>query len=904
MTLAAGTRLGPYEILSPLGAGGMGEVYKAKDTRLGRDVAIKVLPSHLSASPELRHRFEREAKAISQLTHPHICTLHDVGSEGGVDFLVMELLEGQSLADRLEKGPLPPEQVVKFGIEIAGALDRAHRAGIVHRDLKPGNVMLTKSGVKLLDFGLAKIAAATEPLADVSSLPTQAAPSRPLTEKGTVMGTFQYMAPEQLEGKEADSRTDIFAFGCVLYEMATGKKAFSGESRASLVTAIMSKEPDPISAVVPLTPPALERVVKTCLAKDPEDRWQSARDTQRELEWIGQASSQAAFSAALPAAASRVVSRRKSRERLAWVAAIVLAAAGTAIVSRHFSSRPTAPSGSVRFDIPSPGTVIGAAGLSPDGRSVAFAGADASGIDRLWIRSIDSVEPRQLEGVGDVTAALSLAWSPDGRSFVLPVGRALTRIALAGGTAAPVCPTQNSFGLSWGSSGILVFTSFYGSGILQVPASGGTPSAVTSPDRGAGEVAHLWPLFLPDGRRFLFFIRTKAGKESHQGWIASASLDGKDGKNVKRIVAADGLVGVAQGYLLYTIAGAIYAQPFDAASLSLRGEPTAIPGRPYVDGSIVHPNAYVEGSTLAFRSDPPKLRRLVFVDRGGRELSQVGPPQQYDRRISISPDGRRALVMRRSPERGDDDIWMLDLERGTAARSGSGVEEEGSPVWSPDGSRFLHDWDREGPFDVVIRTADGSKPDEVVARTPYDKESEDWSRDGRFILFQNHDPNNSGLDVLTVGSSAAPQHLRGSEHSSEFALSPDGRWLLSTSAESGRREVYVQRFPDGSNRQQVSVNGGAASRWNPNGKEIFFVSPEAKLMSVSFEANGGTPRLSIPSPLFSMSRAQLEESYPGSQARNWDVMPDGKRFLLLFPVSETDRSSLTVVLNWTAQLEH
>ncbi len=898
MTLSTGVKLGPYEIIAPLGAGGMGEVYRAKDTRLGRDVAIKVLPSHLSASPELRHRFEREAKAISQLTHPHICTLHDVGSEGGVDFLVMELLEGQSLADRLDKGPLPPEQVVKFGIEIAGALDRAHRAGIVHRDLKPGNVMLTKSGVKLLDFGLAKIASATEPLADVSALPTQAAPSRPLTEKGTVMGTFQYMAPEQLEGKEADSRTDIFAFGCVLYEMATGKKAFSGANRASLVTAIMSKEPEPISVVVPLTPPALERVVRTCLAKDPDDRWQSARDIQRELEWIAQAGSQAGVPAV-------VVSRRKSRERLGWVAAIVAAAVASAFVSRRFLSRSGAESGSIRFEIPSPGTVIGAAALSPDGRSLAFAGADASGINRLWIRSIDSVEPLRLEVVGDVTSALSLAWSPDGRSLVLPIGHRLTRIALAGSTATPVCSTQNSFGLSWGSSGVVVFTSFYGSGIFQVPASGGTPSAVTSLDRSAGEVAHLWPQFLPDGRRFLFFIRTKAGKESHQGWIASASLDGKpDGKNVRRIVAADGLVGVAQGYLLYTLAGAIYAQPFDAASLSLRGEPAAIPGRPYIEGSIVDPNTYVEGATLVFRSDPPKLRRLVFVDRGGRELSQVGPPQAYDRRISISPDGRRALVMRRSPERGDDDIWMLDLERGTAARSGSGVEEEGSPVWSPDGSRFVHGWDREGPYDLAIRTVDGSRPDEVVVQTPFDKECEDWSRDGRFILFQNHDPNNSGLDVLTVGSSAAPQHLRGSEHSREFALSPDARWLLSTSAESGRREVYVQRFPDGSGRQQVSVNGGAASRWNPNGQEIFFVSPDEKLMSVSFEASGGAPRLSIPAPLFSMSRVQLEESYPGSQVRNWDVMPDGKRFLIFLPVSETDRSSLTVVLNWAAQLEH
>ncbi len=892
MTLAPGARLGPYEILSPLGAGGMGEVYRARDTRLERAVAVKVLPQRLSSSPESRQRFEREAKTISQLSHPHICALYDVGREGETEYLVMELLEGETLSDRLAKGALPLEQTLRYGMEIAGALEKAHRQGIVHRDLKPGNVMLTKSGVKLLDFGLAKGMATPATPSSLTSLPTQ----QGLTQEGTILGTFQYMAPEQLEGKESDARTDVWAFGCVLYEMATGRKAFSGTSQASLISSIMSGEPASISTLQPSSPSALDRVVRSCLAKDPEDRWQNAGDVGKELRWISEGS---AAGVAAPAAVS---ARRKGRERLVWLAAVLLAAAASALFSTARARRSAPPSPPVRFDILPPfgGEFTSSGWLSPDGRFVAFTAPDGSGKQRIWIRALDSVESKPIEGTGEVGDVLSLAWSPDGGWLAFGADRSIKRIAVSGGTAQPVCATQTTFGLSWGASGVLAFVPAYGTGIHQVSIAGGVPSPVTSLDRSTGEVAHLWPRFLPDGKRFLFFDRTKTGQASHEGWIASASLGTK---SVRRIRPADAFVGVAEGQLLFTIAGSLYAQPFDKSTLAVHGEPSVIPGRLFVNGSIVDASVEVSGPNLVFRSDPPKLRRLVFVDRSGRKLSEVGEPQAYTERVRISPDGRQALVSRRDSQRGINQLWLVDLSRGTAARSGSGVEEELYPVWSPDGQRFLLNWDRDGPYDLVIRRLDGSSPDEVLPRSEYDKGAEDWSRDGRFILFRNYDPKRTGLEILAVGSKDPPTHLKGSEAADGFRLSPDGRWLLWTSAESGRREVYVQRFPDGSARQQVSVNGGAAARFSPDGREILFVSPDLKLMSASFDSRGGLPQISIPKPLFSISRAQMEDAYVGTTAQNWDITPDGSKFLLFLPVSETDPSLLTVVLNWTTQLK-
>ncbi len=502
MPLPQGTRLGPYEILAPLGAGGMGEVYRARDTRLERTVAIKVLPSHLSADEHRRERFEREARTISQLTHPHICALYDVGRQDGTDFLVMEHIEGETLTERLVKGALSSEQYLRYGIEISGALDHAHRHGIVHRDLKPGNVMLTKSGVKLLDFGLAKFAAPPAALS-LSALPTEAA--RQLTDTGQILGTLQYMSPEQLEGKEADARSDLFAFGAVLYEMATGRKAFTGKSQASLIAAILQNEPEPISKVSPLTPPALDRVVRACLAKDPEDRWQTAHDVMLQLQWISEGGSQAGIPAP-------VAARRRGRERLAWGVVAALLVTSAILGAAYWRSR-AAPSVSLRLSLlPPEGKTFSFIGegygqdapapvaISPDGRRLVFGAQDADSV-RLYMRLLDSFEAQPLEGTADAWFPF---WSPDGASIGFFQESKLKRIRAGGGPAEVIAGAPNARGGSWGRDGTILFAPKGGGAIFRVSEKGGTPTPVTFPSAPESVLTHRFPSFLPDGRHFLY----------------------------------------------------------------------------------------------------------------------------------------------------------------------------------------------------------------------------------------------------------------------------------------------------------------------------------------------------------------------------------------------------------------
>jgi Tol biopolymer transport system component len=585
---------------------------------------------------------------------------------------------------------------------------------------------------------------------------------------------------------------------------------------------------------------------------------------------------------------------------LAWIAGLVLVATAAALLSPRLLSRPAAPAAPVRFDIHPPfqNRFDSAPWLSPDGRSIAFVGPDASGTRHLWVRSLGSVDPVAVEGIGNVDEILSVGWAPDGRSLAFSAEGKLKRIAISGGTAQAVCDTQSAFGISWSPSGDLIYTPFYGSPVMRVAASGGTPAPVSTLDKAAGEVAHLWPKFLSDGRRFLYFARTKQGRESHQGWIASGSLDSRKGR---RIRPADEFMGVAEGRLLFVAAGTMYAQPFDEKTLTVREEPAALAGRPFVNGSNVSVFAEVVGRTLIFRSDPPALRHMVVRDRSGRKLAEVGSAEPFGNRVAISPDGRSALISRRNPQKGQSESCVLDLERGTSARSGSGVEEEVYPVWAPDGERFVFSWDREGPYDLVLRRLDGSAPDEVLLLSPFDKTANSWSRDGKTIVFTNSDPGSFGTAYVQPGSKDPPKRVPGSERTTGARLSPDGQWVL-WSADSGRREVFVQRFPDGSGRQQVSVNGGGAAHWNPNGREILFLSPDGKFMAASFDASAGTPRISIPAPLFPATRAQLENSYVGSETFNWDVFPDGQRFLISEPVTEADPTAITVVLDWTAQL--
>ena len=521
MTLGSGTTLGRYEIGSPLGAGGMGEVYRARDTRLDRTVAIKILPAHLSSNPEAKQRFEREARAISSLNHPNICTLHDVGHQDGVDYLVMECLEGQTLADRLLKSPLPLEQVLKYGIEICEGLENAHKTGVIHRDLKPGNVMLTKTGAKLMDFGLAKAAPLSSNLTMTLSGPSA---EQPLTERGTVVGTFQYMAPEQVEGKEADARSDIFALGALLYEMTTGKRAFTGETRGSIVAAILAADPPPISTVQPMSPPALEKVVKGCLAKDPEERLQTAHDVKLQLKWIAEGGSQAGVPAPL-------ASQRKTRERILWSASAFLAMACLALAVIHFGqTKATQPA--IHTYIPAPekstfafvGDHTGPLVISPDGTRLVYAALSPDGKQMLWLRPLEAASSQRLPGTEDAAYPF---WSPDSRFIGFFAEGKLKTIAAVGGPAQVLCDAPDGRGGTWNREGTIVFPRTFNGSMYRISAGGGTPVQVTELDASQEENSHRWPQFLPDGRHFLFYVRSQRGTGAGE---YVGSLDSKDKK--------------------------------------------------------------------------------------------------------------------------------------------------------------------------------------------------------------------------------------------------------------------------------------------------------------------------------------------------------------------------------------
>ncbi len=879
MPLNPGSRLGPYEIISALGAGGMGEVYRAKDTRLDRVVAVKVLASHLSSSAELRQRFEREARAISSLSHAHICALYDVGHQDGVDFLVMEHLEGESLSARLAKGPLQPEHVLHLGVEIASALDTAHRQGIVHRDLKPGNIVLTKSGAKLLDFGLAKTAAGpvgASALEGLTSLPTEAVGSEPLTAEGTLLGTFQYMAPEQLEGKDADARTDIFAFGALLYEMATGRPAFGGKSRASLISSIMSSQPPAIASVQPLTPPALERVVRTCLAKDPDDRWQTAHDVMLQLQWIAEGGS----AAGLPAPVSR---RRARREHVAWaLAAAALAAAG--FFAWRDVSRTTAPSAPMRFTIPAPSglTQMGLPRISPDGRTLAFDATDSTGRPMIWVRPLSSMDANPLPGTEGGGRPF---WSPDNRFIGFVAGGKMKRISAAGGPAEVVCDAPGADG-SWGRGGRLLFDSDNDSTpIRSVLATGGVPVAELRQD---STNFYGWPLFLPDGRHF-FINRGRASNfELAVGELGSGKAK-RLGARVSRVEYS------ADGYVLFVRDRTLMAQGFDPRRLELRGEPF-----PVAEPLATTPFGLAffsvsDNGVLAYRSTGLASGRLVWLDRAGKEIETVGPSADY-RAPALSPDGKRIAVRRRDAQTANPDVWIIEPARGTVTRFTYDPGGDGNPLWSADGSQIVFSSDRGGVADLYLKAASGLGEDTLLVHSSAGKTPDDWSRDGKYLVYGEFSPQtNTDIYLLPLTGDRKPVvFLKTPFGEGRSQFSPDGRWIAYNSDESGRNEVYVRSFQGPPGKWQVSTAGGLEPHWRGDGNELFFISPDQRLMAVdikpaaSFEAG-------IPKELFPV-RVQFQG------VRNTFVpAPDGQRFLILKPDDES-LAPTTVVLNWRAGL--
>jgi dipeptidyl aminopeptidase/acylaminoacyl peptidase len=875
--LKARMHIGPYEILSPLGAGGMGEVYRARDNRLGRDVAIKVLSPLLAATPEFRARFEREARTISQLNHPHICTLHDVGHEGETDYLVMELLEGETLAHRLEKGSLPLPEMLRCGIEIASALDRAHRNGIVHRDLKPGNVMLTKFGAKLMDFGLARAAGLTPVAGGVTQSPTEI---RPLTAEGTLVGTFQYMAPEQLEGREADARTDLWALGCVLYEMATGKQAFAGKSQASLIAAIMEREPPEITEFKPLSPPLLDHLVRRCLAKDPVERWQSAGDVMHELEWIAAAGSQAGVPAV-------VAARRRRRERLAWglgVAAVV-AAAGFGWVA--IESRAPEPE-VIRAIVDPPAEadlweVRANVAISPDGQAIAFVAYDTTGGPSLWIRPLASAAARRIP---DTRNAWIPFWSPDSRyvAFFDQQESKLKKVPIAGGSPTTICSASDSRGGTWNRDGVIVFAPASAGPLVRVASGGGEPVAVTVLDSTRHESAHRFPCFLPDGQHFLF-AALPARPDVWDIFVGSMNS-----REVKWLLAARSApVYVEPGYLLFERDQQLMAQRFDAGRLELEGDAVAISDVAMFWGMEADPAASASrnGRLALLRSMPPDTR-LVMLDRSGATCARYELPPGPWAVLSASPDGRRAAVGNGS------DIWIVDLTRSVPMRFAEGSPASIYAVWSPDGKRVAFIAKSAGREEIHIASLDGAAEPVPTTESLF-KIVYDWSRDGRYLVFGTMDAT-TGWDLWLLpleGDRKPVLYLRSPAWDMNARVSPDGRWLAYASNETGQFEIYVQSFPRPGRKVRVSLGSGNFPFWSKGGRELlYFHGPTVTtIMSVPVEA-GEEFRPGPPRPLFTLPMG----------VNGLDVVADGERFLAS-TATEVHPRDIRIILNWTALLK-
>jgi len=889
MTLLSGTRLGPYEIVAPLGAGGMGEVYRAKDTRLDRTVAVKVLASHLSSSPEVRQRFEREAKTISQLSHPHICALHDVGREGETEYLVMEYLEGETLAERLAKGSLALEQTLRFGVQIADALDKAHRQGIVHRDLKPGNVMITKAGVKLLDFGLAKAMAPASQQSSLTALPTQ----QGLTQEGTILGTFQYMAPEQLEGKEADARTDIFALGAVLYEMATGKKAFSGATHASLIGAVLHTEPAPVSAVTPTSPPALDRVVKTCLAKDPEDRWQSAGDVGKELKWIAEGSQ--------AGVAAPVVASRRRGVRLSWVIAAALAIATLVLSGLLLRRRAPGATPVVRASIlPPEGTEFvstwvdaGPVEISPDGSKLVFTARKGESPNQLWVRALNESMARSLSGTDGAQRPF---WSPDGRYIGFFADRSFKKIDVNGGPVFTLAPGTESRGGTWNREGVILFTPSARGPVCRVSAEGGkvTPASVYGPKDATHRYAH----FLPDGKHFLYLLRHSGAGGGQEPEIRVGSLDSKESKLVLSVASN---VVYASGHLLYVREGALVAQAFNVDRLAVEGEPVTLASDVLMDERFSRGafSASQNGVLVYQTGKGQTLSALRWLDRSGAAVGTLGEPAQFFNGgdPEISPDGTRATASIVDLRTGVADIWMIDLATGTRSRFTTGPGDKFWSTWSRDGRRIAYNISSPGGsgYDIFSRSTSGSGAEEKLASDPIEFEVPlSFSPDGGFLLYSKRKNERDDLWILPLTGDRRPRPFVATPALEPMAqFSPNGRYVAYMSDEAGRFDIYVAAFPGPSGRWQISQSGGVEPRWSRDGRELFFFAPDNRLMAAQVKTDGASFEVGAIQPLFQTRSLGFGFRYDGAK--------DGKRFLVVSGLPQ-DLAPITLVTNWTEAL--
>ena len=920
LPLQPGARLGPYEVVSALGAGGMGEVYRARDTRLDRTVAIKVLPEDLAADPQFRERFDREARAISQLDHPHICALYDVGDQAGTAYLVMQYLEGETLADRLARSAMPLDQALTIAIEVGSALDKAHRAGIVHRDLKPGNIMLTKTGAKLLDFGLAKSSTPILSNAGLSALPTT--PPN-LTAQGTIVGTFQYMAPEQIEGEEADARSDIFAFGAVLYEMVTGKKAFTGKTHASLISSILKDTPRPIVELEPLTPPLVDHIVARCLAKDPDERWQSAADLTRELRWIHD-------SGASARAASAPLERRERRGRLTIGVAAVLAGLVVGIVATMLIAR-FGTGGSLER---SPGvarvlvsiapaeylqalpadrtTVEGrpsrtAMAWSPDGRSIVFS-AVQDGRQQLYLRVLDQLAATPIPGSDGGSSPF---FSPDGRWVGFWSAGALKKGPADGsGPATTICETPLMFGASWGADGTIIFSRTT-EGLWRVPATGGEAQVFNTPDRKQGELKYLLPQILPGDRAVLFTVTHTPLPTWEDVEIVAQSLATGD----RKVLVHGGADGryAPSGHLLYLRRGTLMAVPFDLEGLEVAGGAVALIADVMQAANTPNESSESGGGQFSVSDSgsllyvpggifPDPQRSIAWVERSGTVQPLALPDKAY---LSprLSPDGRRVVVW----TQGDRNIWVHDLARGTLTRLTSEARNARA-IWTPDGTRVTYGSASGGVEVLFSRPSDGSGPAERLATSDFQQAASSWSPDGQTLAYsEQRSPLAYDIWALPLSGDRQPRPILQTRFNEAYPdFSPDGRWLAYASDESGRSEVYVQPYPGPGPRQQVSTDGGTAPAWSRDARELFFTTAQTaggqatptKMMVVPVTVR---PTFSAGAP-----RMLFQGRYGASAAiRPYDVTADGRRFLM---VQQKERpvisvSNMVLVQNWFEELK-
>ncbi len=885
-----GRQIGPYLLSTRIGAGGMGEVYKARDTRLDRTVAIKVLAAHVASDPDSRQRFEVEARAVAALSHPHICTLHDVGHQAStefelaVDYLVLEFLDGETLAARLANGPLAVGAALRYAIQIASALDRAHRAGIAHRDLKPGNVMLTKAGAKLLDFGLAK----SYVTAVSSAEPTRA---RDLTTSGIILGTLHYLSPEQIEGRPADARTDIFAFGSLLYEMLTGRKAFEGSSQAAVMATILERFPTPLSTLVPQAPPALDHILKRCLAKDPDDRWQSARDLMFDLESLGD----------VAVSTTGSVSEPGYRRRTAWLGWSLAVALGAVLVTFALTSPESVQVAHLsRLSIapPEQATFIGGYGaphlaLSPDGQRLALVPTPIGGRTLLWIRDLDTLTARPLTGTDGATYPF---WSPDSRSIGFFADGKLKTIASASGVPQVIADAPDSRGGSWGD-GQIVFAPQLDGPLYRVPASGGQQTAVTVLDTSHQEASHRLPSFLPDGRRFLFLVQSGRPENSV---VLIGSVNSSE---THRLNICASKASYAAGFLVFGREQSLLAQPFDPLNLRLSGEPAPLGDQMTFRSAVFGDGVFsVAGDgTMAYWNGGPSVTKLTWFGRGGETLGTVGKPGDY-LSVALSSDEKKVAVEVVDPASQLGDIWTIDTHTGISARLTIDPGWDFGPLWSPDGTGVVFGSIRGGRQSLYRIAIAGNGTDELLLSTSDALGPSDWSAKTGQIVLQNMTKYKVG--VVAASKVAAKEASPNLAFQSAFAeadgrLSPDGRWLAYTSNESGTWDVYVRSFPALDRKWRISPDGGSRPMWRQDGKELFYMAPDQMLMAASVTADTQFTA-GVPTPLFPLHTIPVPPTQP---RRQYAVTSRGDRFLVNTVVEPAVQTTVTVVLNWPAAVK-